>query len=133
MNDTLKAIPIIFYLKGSTKKLSAHLSASEFDCKCNQYGCKRTLVVGITIVDYENTRIEFGKPLTIRSGYRCYNHNYDTGGVGDSKHKYGLAIDIAPSNVADLDELEKIAEKYFDVVIKYKDFLHCHNKDGLNE
>tara|TARA_R110000744_G_scaffold94093_3_gene181649 strand:+ start:2801 stop:3190 length:390 start_codon:yes stop_codon:yes gene_type:complete len=128
----MKKTAIIFLLKGSKERLAPHLNSSEFDCQCTNYGCKRTLVVEKTLFSYTGTRLEFDKPLTIRSGYRCFPHNTEVGGVGDSKHKYGLAIDIAPADVKDLRVLEMIATKHFDVVLKYDDFLHCHNKDGLN-
>jgi hypothetical protein len=128
----MKTTKIIFSLKGSNERLAPHLNSSELDCKCENRHCKRTLIVEKSLMSFTATRIIFSKPLIVRSGYRCMEHNFNVGGVADSKHKLGLAIDIAPEDVKDLRELEMIATKHFDVVLKYDDFLHCHNKDGLN-
>lgn len=36
--------------------------------------------------------------LNINSGYRCPKLNAAVGGASDSSHKYGLAVDLRPSN-----------------------------------
>jgi hypothetical protein len=55
-----------------------------------------------TIIDninYSLTRLNeiresYGKPIIISSGYRCQALNEAVGGVKDSKHLYGLAVDL---------------------------------------
>ena len=37
-------------------------------------------------------------PLHINSGFRCKQHNKDVGGVRDSSHLIGLAVDIEITN-----------------------------------
>lgn len=39
-------------------------------------------------------REQYGKPIYINSGYRCDELNVLVGGVKDSKHKSGLAVDL---------------------------------------
>lgn len=34
-------------------------------------------------------------PIAINSGYRCERHNREVGGVADSPHMGGLALDLA--------------------------------------
>ena len=127
----LEQTPIIFLLKGSKRKLTDHLNSFELDCKCTYKNCKRTLVTIKVIDSFAATRLEFGDAVVVNSGFRCQNHNYDIVGMRDSKHKLGLALDLVPKNMEDLDKLENIAEKHFDVVLRYDGFIHCHNKDGL--
>ena len=40
-------------------------------------------------------RCEFGKPLTVHSGYRCARHNQAVGGKPESDHLSGFAADIS--------------------------------------
>lgn len=39
-------------------------------------------------------REKYGKPIYINSGYRCDELNSLVGGVKDSKHRLGLAVDL---------------------------------------
>lgn len=39
-------------------------------------------------------REQYGKPIYINSGYRCDELNVLVGGVKDSKHRLGLAVDL---------------------------------------
>lgn len=39
-------------------------------------------------------REQYGKPIYINSGYRCDALNVLVGGVKDSKHRLGLAVDL---------------------------------------
>lgn len=39
-------------------------------------------------------REQYGKPIYINSGYRCDELNTLVGGVKDSKHRLGLAVDL---------------------------------------
>lgn len=39
-------------------------------------------------------REQYGKPIYINSGYRCDELNALVGGVKDSKHRLGLAVDL---------------------------------------
>jgi hypothetical protein len=52
-------------------------------------------------------------------------HNLAVGGRPDSYHPNGHAIDIAPVDLNDLDQLERIARKYFAFVKRYSWGLHC--------
>jgi hypothetical protein len=42
----------------------------------------------------DNTRINYGQPLIVNSGYRNPARNYQVGGTADSRHMYGDAIDL---------------------------------------
>jgi len=49
----------------------------------------------------DSIREEFGKPITINSGYRTPAHNEAVGGTEKSSHLKGLAVDIACDNSRD--------------------------------
>ena len=105
------------------------LSYEEFGCHCDYTDCTRILYYQKTIDSYEDTRDEFGEKIKVSSGHRCQRHNWDEGGELRSYHMIGHAIDITPLDFSQekLDNLEVIARKHFDVVIRYNGFIHCHN------
>jgi hypothetical protein len=74
-------------------------------------------------------RAQFGKPLQVNSGHRCQEHNEEVGGVPDSRHTKGEAIDISHNEFEANDKsfLKLLLENNFDVVIEYPTFYHCHN------
>ena len=39
-------------------------------------------------------QVQTGKLLHVNSGARCYRHNIDVGGVKNSAHVHGLAMDV---------------------------------------
>lgn len=112
--------------KGQDGRIAAYLSYEEMDCRCERSSCKFTIFYRPTIIAFDATRIDFQGPITVNSGFRCQEHNADVGGKDDSRHKRGMALDMAAD---DLDKLEKCAKRHFDVVIRYKTFLHCHKND----
>lgn len=71
-------------------------SRKEFACKCGGRYCsgypaemKREAVEAA-----ELARIHFGRPAHVVSGLRCPQHNANCGGVANSQHMYGEAIDL---------------------------------------
>lgn len=64
----------------------------EFDCKC---GCGFN-VAQIELVDKLQKARELALiPFKINCGCRCEKHNKEVGGVKDSAHVKGLAVDIS--------------------------------------
>jgi zinc D-Ala-D-Ala carboxypeptidase len=77
--------------RGATGRLSAHFTAAEFACAHCGVAVVRPRLVEVL----ERLReIVGGKPLAIRSGYRCPVHNHDVGGASNSQHMYGAAADL---------------------------------------
>ena len=74
-------------------------SPEEFRCRCGEYHAPycdgfpvlpdRTL---LELVD--DLRHNAGRPGHRSSGIRCYQHNIDQGGVADSRHLKGKALDF---------------------------------------
>lgn len=50
--------------------------------------------------------VYYGSPIFVTSAYRSKEHNKDVGGVANSRHLYGEAIDIRmPSSASQLNRL----------------------------
>ena len=72
-----------------------YISKEEIACKCGRYcnGHPTDMKKGVlTVVD--RTREHFGSPAIVSSGLRCKQHNANVGGVVNSRHLYGKAIDF---------------------------------------
>lgn len=102
-NKTMKALKqAIIY--GTPKKETKtdwwkdikYFDKSEFACKCGEKYCKgypaemNEKVVKVA----DKVREHFGAAVTISSGLRCAKHNTNVGGVSNSRHKLGKAIDF---------------------------------------
>jgi hypothetical protein len=72
-----------------------------------------------------------GCKFIITSDYRNESHNKEVGGVSDSKHLRGLALDIVPKKGCSksYNELAIEAKEWFDVVVVYDTHLHVHEED----
>ena len=73
-----------------------HFSREEFRCKCGGLYCNgypaemQEAVVKIA----DAARAHFGNPAHVVSGLRCRQWNAHEGGVANSQHMYGEAIDL---------------------------------------
>ena len=74
-----------------------HFKAKEFVCK----HCGKVIIDSRLIELAERLREHLGKPLVITSGYRCPEHNRRVGGVPDSPHVKGLALDVLTESSRD--------------------------------
>lgn len=132
---------LVFDKSNNYDLIDSVLTLDEFKCRCKHPDCTRTLVLHSTIKSFERLRDRYSKPIRITSGFRCQKHNLDVGGSFNSYHKIGAAIDIQPwmkpTNLPDyqsaLDKLQECAEKYYDVVIRYNEFIHCNNYGDKGE
>jgi uncharacterized protein YcbK (DUF882 family) len=111
-------------------EIAYKLKHDEFRCRCNNEDCLYTLFTEKLSVAWCLTRATFGKPLKVNSGYRCQKHNSskEVGGRPKSKHLLGQAVDISHKefNAIDKQRLKDILDRFFDVVIEYETFYHCH-------
>ena len=69
-----------------------YFTPGEFDCKC---GCGCDTQVDPRLLRLaDQVRSHFGAPCIISSGVRCEKHNKAVGGVSDSRHLQGKAMDF---------------------------------------
>jgi len=71
-----------------------HFTDKEFNCRC----CGKLNISANLVLKLDLARDLAETPFIITSGYRCQKHNKKVGGVKDSAHVKGLAVDIAVQN-----------------------------------
>ena len=122
-------IEVLF--KDSEGSFNKYLFHREFACNCQFEDCARTLYDPRVVNAFLIVRRNFYRPIIVTSAFRCQRHNLISGGLATSYHLIGIAMDLMPEDPRDLDELEKLARVYFDVVVRYDTFIHCHMEDRL--
>lgn len=75
----------------------------EFRCGCNgRYCCGYpTYMQPIELKNVQSIRTHFGKPMVITCGVRCTTYNKAVGGITNSEHLKGLAVDYYIKGVTD--------------------------------
>lgn len=74
-----------------------HFKQSEFTCKC---GCGLNNMDLKVVKIADEIREHFGQPCIVNSGTRCIKHNKKVGGVANSRHLSGKAVDLYVKNVS---------------------------------
>ena len=95
-------------------KISKHFSISEIACHC---GCSQAIVNKELIEMAEKLRNLTGLPMIVSSVNRCTKHNSNVGGVSNSLHLSGSAMDFHIKGIP-VSKLHEIA-------------LAHHTKDGI--
>jgi hypothetical protein len=100
-----------------------YFKKSEFRCKC---GCGADSMDEKLIRIAEQIREHFGAPVNVTSGRRCANHNARVGGVSNSRHLKGKAMDFSVSGKT-ADTVLTYVQKLPGVRYAYKiDNNHVH-------
>ena len=83
-----------------------YFSPGEFACKC---GCGCTTQVDPRLLRLaDRVRAHFDAPCVVSSGIRCEKHNYNVGGVADSRHLSGRAMDFRIKSRTALETLSYV-------------------------
>ncbi len=70
-------------------------------------------------------RDKYGKPIVVKSAFRCKKHNEEVGGVPESAHLTGEAVDIGCSFAGDRMKLMRLLhEAGVDRIGVAKTFIH---------
>lgn len=78
-----------------------NFTKEEFRCKCGGKYCggyPAEVEEGIVALA-QQARSHFGSPATVVSGLRCKIHNANVGGVENSRHMSGKAVDLCVAGV----------------------------------
>lgn len=94
--------------KGSSQKITANFSTSEFACH-GRGCCTQTKINEELPKILQKIRDHFNAPISVTSAYRCQTHNRNIGGATRSRHCAGDAADIVVKGVAPR-EVAKYAE-----------------------
>ena len=92
------SVVIILYFLYKDYKFNENIITvlNEVKCPC----CGECLIGPETLEMAEKIRAHFGgRPYTVSSGYRCKKHNREVGGVANSRHTTGKAMDGTISGV----------------------------------
>ena len=102
----------------------------EFRCPCcGQLPANGMDGLLVSILDV--LRHKLGMPLVISSGYRCNRHNNECGGVENSQHIQGNAVDVLVPDNLNLDYMADLARGLgADGVGRYYDsgFVHIDTR-----
>lgn len=72
-----------------------YFSRKEFACKCGRYCDGYPVQMQRAVVELaDRARVELNGVGFVSSGLRCTRHNANVGGVSDSRHLIGKAIDL---------------------------------------
>lgn len=108
-------------------QLTSHFNRQEFKCCCEGRYCDGfpNEMNSDLLIKLEALRQTLNTPIIVTSGIRCPTRNQEVGGIGNSKHLTGHAVDCyAPGfSIYDLAEAAKTQGVG---VILYEDEGFCH-------
>jgi len=112
--------------KDCDQSIAIGLNAREIRCHCTNEACDFTLVCRDLLDAYSELRKTWAKPIFVTSGFRCQMHNLDVGGVAQSSHVKGLAMDLSTGNMNDLDRQRfiNLCKTIFSFVKVYPTWVH---------
>lgn len=87
-----------------------YFKKDEFRCKC---GCGLDSMEEKLIRTADKVREHFNRPMQVTSGRRCTKHNARVGGVSNSRHLSGKAMDfcvVGKTAIQVLDYVKKLPE-----------------------
>lgn len=97
-----------------------YFTREEFACKCGKFCDGYPVQMQRAVVELaDGAREHFGSPATVVSGLRCQNHNANVGGVANSQHMHGEAVDLCIQGVT-ADALLRYIQKQPGVRYAYK-------------
>ena len=88
------------------------------------------------LVVLDKIRKDYGKPIRINSAYRTRLHNESVGGVNNSQHRKGNAVDIHIETQGDGDRLERLFNIHFPNrggIGRYNTFIHLDVRNKRTE
>lgn len=77
-----------------------YFDRAEFKCKCGKCGGFPVEPQEKLVRAADKVRNYFGKTITVSSGVRCTDHNKKVGGVSNSRHLKGKAMDFCVSGMS---------------------------------
>ncbi len=110
------------------------MNLNDLRCKCKFKSCDKTgprkkMQRMLTAVNKFQKILGKKYPIKVNSGYRCEEHNAKVGGVSDSQHRAGLAVDITVQGLS-MEALFLQAKKsgLFTGMGLYTTFIHLDKR-----
>jgi uncharacterized protein YcbK (DUF882 family) len=101
-----------------------HFQDYEFKCKCDSADCDAAEISPEIVAKLDRLRDDYGLPILIHSGSRCKYWNDKVGGVPDSLHLIGKAVDIRAIGVGKYRLAELAMKHGFTGIGVGQAFLH---------
>lgn len=102
----------------------------EFRCPCGHCTGYPTYMKQVELNHIQTIRDHYGKPMTITSGLRCDHENRRVGGVPNSGHKTGYAVDFYMQGVTDTVPNRNKALSYIKELPDHKFTYGAHMVDS---
>lgn len=109
------------------ENLTLHFNRQEFKCCCEGRYCNGfpNEMNHDLLTQLEALRQSLNTPIIVTSGVRCPTRNQEVGGIGNSKHLTGYAVDCYVPGLSVFD-LARAAESQGFGVILYENEGFCH-------
>ena len=108
-------------------KVGKNFKISDFTCKC---GCGEVLYTPRLVTMLDQIQENFQRDVIITSGFRCDKRNKEVGGVKDSLHTEGQAVDFVVRGVSPAKVVQYLSD--FDGGVgEYE--RHVHIDNGLKK
>lgn len=110
-----------------------YFEPSEFRCNCGKCCGYPSYMKKVEMEHLARIRKHYKKPMTITSGLRCSTENKRVGGVPNSGHLRGYAVDFYMPNVTDTVEHRKKALKWIEKQPNHEFTYgaHMYDSNGL--
>ena len=109
-----------------------YFRAFEFECRCGNCTYGFPQMDETLLKQLDTARHHAATPFVITSPVRCPDHNRKVGGVDDSSHTKGHAVDIAVRNShARFRILKALIHAGFERIGIYPSFIHVDNDPDL--
>lgn len=119
MKVMLALMVLLWSTVAQAEQVRPHFSRAEL-CR-DQEGC----ILDEGMLDkLEALRVRVGRPVVITSGFRSREHNAEVGGVKDSLHMTGQAVDLKVPGMAPAQVAEVAAAVGFDGIGTYDRHVH---------
>lgn len=112
-------------------QISKNFKLREFECKDGNH---QVMIHAELLSKLQTLRDKVGSSIVINSGYRTPEYNNKIGGVNESFHTKGMAVDIQIPKGYTVDSLAVLAKSVgFRGIGKYKTFLHVDVRPTLTQ
>ena len=108
-------------------KVGQHFKLSDFTCRC---GCGEVVYTPTLVKTLDTLANQFQRDVVITSGFRCKQRNKEVGGVPDSLHLTGQAVDFVVKGVSPAKVVQYLSD-YDGGVGEYT--RHVHIDSGVKK
>lgn len=114
----------------NVEKVTKDFKPTEFRCNCGHCTGYPSYMKQVELKHIQKIRDHYKKPMTITSGMRCSYENNRVGGVRNSGHLRGYAVDFYMKGVTDTVEHRKSALSYMKKLDNHEFTYGAYMKDS---